>query len=101
MCSRTFSIGSAFGLGRNQTESTIPWTTSYPWDSAISIVWTRMSRAYALIASWHSIRPKRAFLYPWYPKLVTRVHLRIVSRPVHILERSRFFLHLLVIPSSL
>src|SRR3990172_10154215 len=31
-----------------------------------------MSRAYALIASWHSMRPKRALEYPVYPKTVVR-----------------------------
>ena len=29
-----------------------------------------MSRAYALIASWHSMRPKRALEYPVYPKTI-------------------------------
>src|SRR3990170_519600 len=72
ICSRTLSMGSAPGLGRSHTESTMPWTTSWPWDSAISIVRTRMSRAYALIASWHSMRPKRALEYPVYPKTVVR-----------------------------
>ncbi len=52
----------ALAVGRSHRESTMPWTTSYLCCSAISMERRRRSRAYALIASWHSMRPKRAFL---------------------------------------
>src|SRR3989442_966683 len=41
-----------------------------------------MSRANALIASWHSMRPKRALRYPWYPNEFDTKRLPCVLKPL-------------------
>jgi hypothetical protein len=60
---------------RTHTLSTMPCTISNPSSRAISEHVSRISRPHAQIASWHSIRPNRAFLYAWYPKEHTASHL--------------------------
>ena len=43
---------------------------------------------YALIASWHSIRPNFPLLNPWYPKHATRIHFSAPDRPSSSASRS-------------